>query len=92
MSTMHKRCVLGGSIFLLLFGVALPLRGQDTAAASGSPDTIAAAPGPPDATLFTEVTGDFCTSGSEREITLKERWYANQEIQAGADCDAATAD
>jgi hypothetical protein len=53
MSAMHKRCVLGGSIFLLLFSVTLPLRGQDTAAASGSPDTIAATPGPPDATLFT---------------------------------------
>jgi hypothetical protein len=38
------------------------------------------------------LTGDFCTSGSEREFTLKERWYANEEIQARADCDAAAAD
>jgi hypothetical protein len=36
-----------------------------------------------------DVTGVFCTSGSEREFTLKERWYANQEIQAGVDCGAA---
>jgi hypothetical protein len=39
-----------------------------------------------------DLTGDFCTSGSERGFTLKERWYANEEIQAGADCDAAAAD
>jgi hypothetical protein len=42
--------------------------------------------------LQCDLTGDLCTSGSEREFTLKERWYANQEIQAGADCDAAAAD
>jgi len=39
-----------------------------------------------------DLTGDFCTSGSEREFTLMERWYANEKIQAGADCDAAAAD
>jgi hypothetical protein len=27
-----------------------------------------------------EVTGDFCTSGSEREFTLEERWYADKEV------------
>ena len=42
--------------------------------------------------LGAAVTGDFCTSGSEREFTLKERWYADEEIQGGADCDAAAAD
>src|SRR5712664_4678337 len=39
-----------------------------------------------------DLTGDFCTSGSEREFTLEERSYANIKIQAGADCDAAAAD
>jgi hypothetical protein len=39
-----------------------------------------------------DLTGIFCTSGSEREFTLKERWYADEEIQAGADRDAAAAD
>jgi hypothetical protein len=33
------------------------------------------------------VTGVFCTSGSEREFTLEGSWYADEEIQAGADCD-----
>jgi hypothetical protein len=42
--------------------------------------------------LLTDLTGIFCTSGSEREFTLKERWYANEEIQAGADRHAAAAD
>jgi len=37
------------------------------------------------------VTGVFCTSGSKREFTLEERWYANEEIQAGADRDSAAA-
>ena len=32
-----------------------------------------------------DVTGDFCTSESERESTLEERWYAHEEVQAGAD-------
>src|SRR5580692_1200985 len=35
----------------------------------------------------TDVTGVFCTSGSEREFTLEGSWYADEEIQAGADCD-----
>ena len=39
-----------------------------------------------------DVTGFFCTSGSEREFTLEERWYGDEEIQAGADRNAATAD
>ena len=39
----------------------------------------------------TDVTGVFCTSGSEREFTLEGSWYADQEIQAGADRDAAAA-
>ena len=26
-----------------------------------------------------DVTGGFCTSGSEREFTLEERWYADEE-------------
>jgi hypothetical protein len=38
------------------------------------------------------LTGDFCTSGSEREFTLEERWYAHEEIQAGANRNAAAAD
>ena len=40
----------------------------------------------------TDLTGVFCTSGSEREFTLEERWYADEEIQARADSNAATAD
>ncbi len=39
-----------------------------------------------------DVTGVFCTSGSERECTLEERCYADEEIQAGADRNPATAD
>jgi hypothetical protein len=38
-----------------------------------------------------DLTGDFCTSGSEREFTLEGRWYADEKIQAGADRDAAAA-
>ena len=41
--------------------------------------------------LADDVTGGFCTSGSEREFTLEGSWYANEEIQAGADCDAVAA-
>ncbi len=40
---------------------------------------------------FNDLTGIFCTSGSEREFTLEGSWYANEEIQAGADCDVVTA-
>jgi hypothetical protein len=40
----------------------------------------------------TDLTGIFCTSGTEREFILKERWYADEEIQARADRDAAAAD
>ena len=39
-----------------------------------------------------EVTGVFCTSGSERESTLEGSWYADEEIQAGAHRNAAAAD
>ncbi len=35
-----------------------------------------------------DLTGVFCTSGSEREFTVNDRWYANVEIQAEADRDA----
>ncbi len=41
---------------------------------------------------MSDVTGVFSTSGSEREFTLEERWYADEETQAGADRNAATAD
>jgi hypothetical protein len=40
---------------------------------------------------MSDLTGGFCTSGSEREFTLEGSWYANEEIQAGADRDAAAA-
>ena len=39
----------------------------------------------------TDLTGISCTSGSEREFILEGSWYADQEIQAGADRDAAAA-
>jgi hypothetical protein len=39
-----------------------------------------------------DLTGSFCTSGSEREFTLEGRWYADEEIQAGADRNAAPTD
>jgi hypothetical protein len=38
-----------------------------------------------------DLTGVFCTSGSEREFTLEGSWYADEEIQAGADCDVVAA-
>lgn len=38
-----------------------------------------------------DLTGVFCTSGSEREFTLEERWYAHEAVQAGADHHAASA-
>ena len=38
-----------------------------------------------------DLTGVFCTSGSEREFTLEERGYADEEVQAGADRDTAAA-
>jgi hypothetical protein len=38
-----------------------------------------------------DLTGGFCTSGSEREFTLEGSWYADEEIQAGTDRDAAAA-
>jgi len=40
---------------------------------------------------ITDLTGGFCTSGSEREFTLEGSWYADEEIQAGADRDVVTA-
>jgi len=36
-------------------------------------------------TNVTDLTGGFCTSGSEREFTREDRWYADEEVQAGAD-------
>ena len=39
-----------------------------------------------------DVTGVFCTSGSEREFHFGGSWYADEEIQAGAGGDAAAAD
>jgi hypothetical protein len=38
-----------------------------------------------------DVTGVFCTSGSEREFTLEGSWYADEEIQAGTDRDVVAA-
>jgi hypothetical protein len=38
-----------------------------------------------------DVTGGFCTSGSEREFTLEGSWYADEEIQAGTDRDVVAA-
>jgi hypothetical protein len=38
-----------------------------------------------------DLTGVFCTSGSEREFTLEGSWYADEEIQAGADRNTAAA-
>src|SRR5579871_6891667 len=34
---------------------------------------------------LTDLTGIFCTSGSEREFTLEGSWNADEEIQTGAD-------
>jgi hypothetical protein len=42
-------------------------------------------------TALTDLTGVFCTSGSEREFTLEGSWYADEEIQAGTDRDPAAA-
>jgi CubicO group peptidase (beta-lactamase class C family) len=41
--------------------------------------------------LLDDLTGGFCTSGSEREFTLEGSWYAHEEIQAGANRNAAAA-
>jgi hypothetical protein len=41
--------------------------------------------------LQTDLTGVFCTSGSEREFALEGSWYADEEIQAGGDRDAVAA-
>src|SRR6202522_88507 len=38
-----------------------------------------------------DLTGVFCTSGSEREFTLEGSWYADEEIQAGTDRDVVAA-
>jgi hypothetical protein len=40
--------------------------------------------------LNDDVTGNSRTRGSRREFTQEERWYADEEIQAGADRDVAT--
>jgi hypothetical protein len=42
--------------------------------------------------VHAEVPGDSCTSGEEREFTLEERWYAGEEMQAGAARNAAAAE
>ena len=48
---------------------------------------------PPSSTSpIIDVTGVFCTSGSEREFHFGGSWYADEEIQAGAGGDAAAAD
>jgi hypothetical protein len=39
-----------------------------------------------------DVTGFSWTSGSWREFTLEEGWYADEEIQAGANRDVAPAE
>ena len=39
-----------------------------------------------------DLTGVFCTSGSAREFTEEDRWYADEEIQARADRNPAAAD
>src|ERR1700683_4536805 len=41
--------------------------------------------------MIPDLTGGFWTSESEREFTLEGSWYANEEIQAGADRDTAAA-
>jgi hypothetical protein len=41
--------------------------------------------------LLFDLTGIFCTSRSEREFTLEGSWYADEEIQAGADRDTVAA-
>ena len=38
-----------------------------------------------------DLTGGFCTSGSERKSTLEGRWYADEKVQAGADRELAAA-
>jgi hypothetical protein len=38
-----------------------------------------------------DLTGIFCTSGSERKFTLEGRWYADETVQAGADRELAAA-
>jgi 3-mercaptopyruvate sulfurtransferase SseA len=38
-----------------------------------------------------DLTGVFCTSGSERKSTLEGRWYADETVQAGADRELAAA-
>jgi hypothetical protein len=35
--------------------------------------------------VYYGLTGLICTCGSERELTLKGSWYADEEIHAGAD-------
>jgi hypothetical protein len=42
-------------------------------------------------TLIVDVTGVFCTSGSEENFTLEGSWYDDDEIQAEADRHAAAA-
>ena len=39
-----------------------------------------------------DLTGDFCTSRSEREFTGRTAGYANQEAQGGTDRNVAAAD
>jgi hypothetical protein len=64
--------------------------GEDEAPESSSDKQAAESDGSHIA-IRSDLTGIFCTSGSEREFTLEGSWYADQEIQAGADRDAAAA-
>jgi hypothetical protein len=41
--------------------------------------------------MVLDLTGVFCTSGSERKFTLEGRWYADETVQAGADRELAAA-
>ena len=43
-------------------------------------------------TFELKLTRPAFTSGSEKEFTLEECWYANEEIQTGAERNAAAAD
>ncbi len=43
-------------------------------------------------TPWADLTGDFCTRWNEREFTWRKNGHVDQEVQAGADRDAAAAD
>jgi hypothetical protein len=56
-----------------LASVTLPTGGKISYTYTGSNNGIVCADG-------SDVTGVFCTSGSEREFTLEERWYADEKV------------